>query len=433
MEKLKNIASFILDTARKQGAEKAYCYVSEREKREFNVDGGEFSLFRTLFDRNVSVTVFKNKCKGSVSINRFDEESVESAVKNCILAAESASPDDAWEIAENIGEKEFSEGALVCDTEKLFERTKEFMSDIAAKHPLIMMEQLIVSYVKNQSVYMSTTGNLYKNTLGFYDLSTMYSAHKGEEATSFYGSDTTMKDLDKRFIDLSFVDSDLTDVENQLGAKPVEGKFVGTVIFTPACLVDTVFGNVASNFASDGTILDGTSIWKDKLGEKVADARISVSFDPSDKRIIGGEKYTGEGYISEKYDFIKDGVLENFMLSQYVANKTSKKRSPNSGFDIVIKNGEKSIADIIKETEKGILVGRFSGGAPGTNGEFSGVAKNGFYIENGKIVSALSETMISGNLADMLFNLVDVSKEVLEDGNLVAPYMAFGGITVSGK
>ena len=36
--------------------------------------------------------------------------------------------------------------------------------------------------------------------------------------------------------------------------------------------------------------------------------------------------------------------------------------------------------------------------------------------EDGKIVSALSETMISGNLADMLNNLVDISKEILVDG-----------------
>ena len=54
-------------------------------------------------------------------------------------------------------------------------------------------------------------------------------------------------------------------------------------------------------------------------------------------------------------------------------------------------------------------------------------------IENGKIVSALSETMISGNLADMLNNLVDISRETLVDGTVVAPYMAFKGITISGK
>jgi PmbA protein len=71
-----------------------------------------------------------------------------------------------------------------------------------------------------------------------------------------------------------------------------------------------------------------------------------------------------------------------------------------------------------------ILVGRFSGGEPGINGDFSGVAKNSFLIEGGKIVGAASETMISGNLADMLFNLVDISSETVFDGVSILPYAA---------
>ena len=133
------------------------------------------------------------------------------------------------------------------------------------------------------------------------------------------------------------------------------------------------------------------------------------------------------------FDFIKDGKLQSFLLSQYVANKTGNKRAPNTSFSLIIEGGETPLEEMIKKVKKGIIVGRFSGGSPGANGEFSGVAKNGFMIEDGKITSALSETMISGNLADMLNNLVDISKETLEDGNMVVPYMAFDGITVSGK
>ena len=41
--------------------------------------------------------------------------------------------------------------------------------------------------------------------------------------------------------------------------------------------------------------------------------------------------------------------------------------------------------------------------------------------------------MISGNLADMLKNVVAVSKETVCDGTSVLPYIAFRGITISGK
>jgi len=41
--------------------------------------------------------------------------------------------------------------------------------------------------------------------------------------------------------------------------------------------------------------------------------------------------------------------------------------------------------------------------------------------------------MISGNLAQMLKDLVDISKERVADGYSLLPWAAFNNITVSGK
>lgn len=433
MEKYKKIASYIIDKVKEKGADMAHCSVRESEKREFNVDGNEFSLFRTLFNRYIGITVFIGGKKGSVSINRFDDEGVDEAIENCIAAANSATADPDWELAKDVGERHFSRGALVPDTEKLFFRTKELAEDIKKRHPKIIIEQMITEHICSKGVYMSTTGNCYTSESGKYVAELMYSAHEGDKSTSFFGSDVTVTDLDSPFIDCAFIERELTDVENQVDSSSTEGKFTGTVIFTPACLVSTVFGNVCNNFVSDSSLLEGTSLWKDKLNKKVADERITVSFKPSDKRIVNGEVYTGEGFISKDYDLIKNGVLNSFMLSKYVANKTGNERAGNDSFAIIIESGETPLDEMIKGIERGVIIGRFSGGKPGANGEFSGVAKNGFMIENGKITHALSETMISGNLDDMLNSLVAISKETLIDGTVVAPYMAFDGITVSGK
>ncbi|MBQ3664082.1 MAG: TldD/PmbA family protein, partial [Clostridia bacterium] len=120
-------------------------------------------------------------------------------------------------------------------------------------------------------------------------------------------------------------------------------------------------------------------------------------------------------------------------IGLYASNKLHLPRGGNDSFSLVMAPGDKTLDEIVSSIEKGILVGRFSGGQPSSNGDFSGVAKNSFLIENGKIGPALSETMISGNLADMLFRLRDVSSELVEDGMSVLPYAAFDGITVSGK
>ncbi|MBQ9409137.1 MAG: hypothetical protein IJU28_07105 [Clostridia bacterium] len=158
MEKLTGIAKLILDEAARLGADEAQCSVTESEKKEFNVDGGRFSLMRTLFDRGVSVTVFKNGRKGAVRINRFDDEAVKSAVSDCMAACESAQSDPAWEICSEPREESFTLGTPACDTEALFARSKELLGDVSRRHPRIMLEQMISEHNAVRRVYMNSHG-----------------------------------------------------------------------------------------------------------------------------------------------------------------------------------------------------------------------------------------------------------------------------------
>ena len=79
MDKILEIAREILAEAKARGADYAQCSVSESEKKEFNVDGGRFSLMRTLFNRNVVITLLKDQRKGTVQLNRFDTETLKAA------------------------------------------------------------------------------------------------------------------------------------------------------------------------------------------------------------------------------------------------------------------------------------------------------------------------------------------------------------------
>ncbi len=431
-EKLFNITENVLGQLKAGGADIAYCTARTSETLEFNVDGGEFSLLRTLFDNGLSMTAIKGGKKGSVGTNSFEEETVKATVESCLAAAESSEADEDWGIAENMGEKAFQRGALEPDKDKLFDRAKELLETIGERYPLIVMEQMIITHTKSESVYRNSNGSVFNTKSGYYSIDLMFSGHEGEVSSSFFSSGVMTDNLDTPFIELGSIATDLADTEKQIRTIPCQGKYVGTMLLSPGCL-GAFIDSIAGNFAADTPLLDGTSIWKDKLGEKVADERITISYMPKSHKVVCGENYTGEGFISEDFDFIRDGKLESFFASYYISNKTGVPRAKNSSGNVIMKAGEKSLEDIIAGIERGILVGRFSGGDPGINGDFSGVAKNSFLIENGKIVGAASETMISGNLATMLNNLVDISAETVADGISVLPYAAFGGITISGK
>ena len=432
MEQLKQTARTAVEILTAKGAEKAQCDVGYSITHEFNVDGGEFSLFRTLFDKHLVLTAIKDGKKGTVRQNRYDGETVTEAAETCLETAASSVSDPAWDIAPLTENHDFTYGVVTGDHEKLFSRCRELLGDIAARYPRILIEQMIVMHKEIGSVFANSNGVLQAEHCGYYSVDLMFSAHEGEKASSFFGCGFLTDNLDMPFIECASLAKDLSDVEKQTDTETLDGKFDGVMLLPPAAL-NSFLDYTFSNFVSDGALLQGTSPWKDRLGKAVADSSLTVSAAPLDDRIVCGSRVTADGHVSENYDILRDGVLNQFMLSLYVANKTGLTRAPNSTSNLIVKPGERSLADLIASIERGIIVGRFSGGEPSSNGDFSGVAKNSFLIENGKVTKALSETMISGNLADMMIHLHGLSKETVSDGMCVLPYAAFCGITVSGK
>lgn len=130
---------------------------------------------------------------------------------------------------------------------------------------------------------------------------------------------------------------------------------------------------------------------------------------------------------------IKEGVLKNYHIPLYVANKLNLERSGNMSYNFIVDNGDVLLKDMIKNVKKGILVGGFAGGLPNKNGDFSGVAKNSFLIENGEIKCAINEVMISGNILNIFNSIVAISKEQVINGSSVIPYITFSNVVISGK
>ena len=125
-------------------------------------------------------------------------------------------------------------------------------------------------------------------------------------------------------------------------------------------------------------------------------------------------------------------MLNNFLVDFYISRKLGIDQTAVWSM-FVVPPGQKSVAQIIGETKRGIILTRFSGGVPGDNLDFSGIAKNAFYVEDGKLRHPLSETMISGNLRDLVLAIRDVSRETVNFGSAEYPTVAAGGVTIHGR
>lgn len=429
---LKEIAQYTLSCLKKHGADAAQCKVGHSVADEINVDAGEFSLMRSTFNNSISMLVIKDMKKGTIAINKFDKEAIDIAAKECVENAVVSAEDNCLSIAPLQENEDFSYGNSEINRDKLFDRINEYMEDLSKAYPKVFVEQLIAECYEGKSAFANTNGVEFSNQASYYSMSSMYSAHDGDKTTSFNSTGIDFADLDKKILDLGTQRMMYELCEKELDAVPFEGKFTGTAVFAPSCLGDIISTAIGS-FTTDSAIIDNTSPWRKSLGTQVADTSLSVSLIPIDTRVVGGERYTSEGYKTSNCDIIKNGVLESFCLSEYGARKSGEKRCSTLSGCMEVHAGNTPYNELISKIDKGILVCRLSGGSPAGNGDFSGVAKNSFLIENGKITKPVLETMISGNLADMMKNITDISKETAEDGSCVFPWVAFDGVTVSGK
>ena len=412
---------------------KKYSYkLTAKETRELSAENGEFSLLRTLFDNNAVVSAYKAGKNGVVRGNDFSDAGIDALVQSAVLSAESAVKDPAHDISPAQESAKFRQGCLTPDFDKFFTKVKELIEDIHKEYPKVQIMNVIGEYIKEHSLFRNSNGVDFEDTSGAYAFVLEFAGHEGDKTTSLDYCDVVTKDLDGRFIDMGNVRYHLDNAQKQLDQIPLTGKFTGPIILTPELLAQFLM-MVQGNYLSDAVLIDGTSLWKKKLGKKVADEKLTLTLKSHDKRIVVGERFTADGFRTEDVPVIEKGILKNFTIGLYAAKKTKKQVTMNSSRDYVINAGKTPLEDMIKSVKKGLIVGGFSGGNPSTNGEFSGVAKNSYYVENGEIKGAVSEVMINGNLGKALLDIKALSKELLTEGSMVGPYALIDGIVVSGK
>jgi len=207
-------------------------------------------------------------------------------------------------------------------------------------------------------------------------------------------------------------------------AKAIEpGKY--TVILEPAAAV-TLMQNMFSSFdtrnADEGRSFLAKKGGGTKLNEKLFDDRVTIYSDPSNPDIPQGA-WAGDGRPLEKITWVDKGVVKNMYNTRFWAQKQNIKSIPRpSGF--IITGGTQSIDDMIKSTERGVLVTRlwYIRAVDPQTLLYTGLTRDGtFYVENGKIKHPVKNFRFNESPVIMLNNLEALGKPQRVEGNLVPP------------
>lgn len=425
----RDIALSTLAQISKAGFSAASTRVVAEEFHELQAENGAINLMRTNFETDVGITGIKDQKKASLSVNKTDDETLAKTVANLSDMARGASPDDAYGIAETQPAETFDAGPVEPDYDRMYDRIVEVQDYAKQKYPDLNIGSVAITFGNRRSVYVNSNDVHFESRRGVYRVSTSFTSKRGKQTSSMNYFNYSTYDLDTPVQDMVNADALMRQSTEQIETSNIPEKFSGDMIITPNALGS--FVGFLTGKISDAALISGTSVYKDKLGESVTSDKLNLRSCPVAEDVSSGYWVTGDGYKAENSTIVENGVLKSYLLGLYGANKTGLPRAVNAGGCYQIDAGETDLETLIGGVEQGILIGRFSGGNPNDRGDFSGIAKNSYYVKDGKIQFPIKETTVSGNMVSLLNAIKAVSKERLNFGGSILPWVIAEGVTAS--
>ena len=155
-----------------------------------------------------------------------------------------------------------------------------------------------------------------------------------------------------------------------------------------------------------------------KLGEQVYDPRVNIFADPwhEEAPVMPWDE---EGLPRERLPFVENGKIANLDYSRFWAQQQGKRAVGRPG-NLLMSGGEGTTADLIRGTDRGILVTRtwYIRMVDPQTVLLTGLTRDGtFYIENGRIVHPVKNFRFNESPVIMLNNIDELGRPVLVSGD----------------
>lgn len=375
---------------------------------------------------SLAVTSVYGKRSGTATINELDDASLEKAVRRAEEIARLA-PENP-EYVPMLGPQQYLKTNPYAESSAKIDPAYRAQAAFDSLEPCRKKNLVAAGYLED-----STGFNAIGNSKGL-------SAYNRETSAEFSVTVRTADGLGSGYAtrdvtDISKLNTrEATEIAMQKAAASVNaralepGKY--TVILEPAALVSNVDASLMAAMvrSMDARSADeGRSFLSKKgggtrQGEKMFDERVTIYSDPTNLEVPTGA-FSGDGRPQEKVTWIEKGVVKNLSYSRYWAEKKGVKAIPGGG-NFIMEGGTQSLADMIKSTEKGILVTRLWYIRPVDPQTllYTGLTRDGtFYIENGQIKFPVKNFRFNESPVIMLNNLETLGRPVRIGGNLVPP------------
>lgn len=360
---------------------------------------------------------------GTVTLNEFDDASVERGVRRSEELARLA-PEDP-EFMGVLGPQKYvapSAGAYTAATAGI---TPDYRAQVAKAsiEPAAAKECTAAGFFQDGANWQGMMNT--KGLSAFYR-STQASLSVTVRANDGTGSGYVARDVN----DIARFDAAATSgiaLEKAVASRTPRaiepGKY--TVILEPEAAVEMLqplVGGFDSRATDEGRSFLSKPGGASKLGEKLVDERVSIWSDPQDPD-VPVSPWIGDGRATARTSWIDKGVVSNLYYSRYWADKQKKAATPFPT-NMIMAGGSSSVEEMIKETARGVLVTRFwyiRFVDPQTL-LLTGLTRDGtFYIENGAIKHAIKNFRFNESPVIMLNNIDALGRPVRVQGSMIPP------------
>lgn len=406
------------------------------------------SITTTGETRGIAIMISSTKGTktGSVAINETSDSDLKAAVAKSEELAGYAPPDP--EYVEPLGPQTYPDVPGAYDQATADAGQKEMNAGIAPAIEECAKKGLkSAGYIEREADALAIgnkRGNFGYATVTNVDYSVTVRTTDGTGSGWATAEGTRMAEVDAAAAGRYAIDKAVTSQK----PRPLEpGKY--TVVLEHAAVAEMVpqlFGAFNARNAEEGRSYLSKRGGGTHLDEKLFSERITARSDPFDARnpglpwsgmvatslsgvgqfFFGGGAGFGASYLpSEKMLWIEKGVVKNLAHNRYWARKKGVQPTPNPAQGLIIEGEDHSIEDLIKSTERGLLVTHFfyiRFVNPQTV-QLTGLTRDGlFMIENGRVAYPVMNFRWNDSPASVLAN-VEMLSRPKRVGNAILPAM----------
>ena len=436
---MQNLARDILAKT-KTVASNAEVFMFASEETPVVFEANRLKSLQSKESRSISLRIFKDGRIGFASSNKPDD--VDGLVQAAIETSQFGSP----AIFELPGHAEFplvevsdpAVGKVIL--ERMVSLGEEMVSALTAHTPEILCEAAITR--NTISISIANSSGL---EAGYHKSAFAISI----EGTVIHGSDMLFvgesESSCRPVLDTTTI---LYAVKRQLDwaktqARVPTGKL--PVIFTPDGVASALIAPLMAAF-NGKVVLEGASPLGDKIGRKVFDQKLNLYDDATVAFQPGSRPFDDEGVPSRKLPLVEAGVPQNFLYDLKTAALAHTRSTGHGGRGgglpsptpgaFVFNNGDVSLESMITDIKEGLFIEQVMGATQGNilGGDFSGNVLLGYKIENGRIAGRIKDTMVFGNVYELLKDIAAVGNDGRWlGGKLYTPSISCPLISVSSK